>query len=117
MTQFMRKGGDMKKSRMQFRQGDVLLVQVTAIPRTATQRRGKGRIVLAYGEVTGHAHAIADVEHVTAYEVNKAIAYLDVQMEAHLRHEEHAEIALPPGKYEVRRQREYTPEAIRNVAD
>ena len=32
-------------------------------------------------------------------------------------HDEHATIALPPGKYRITRQREYSPEAIRNVAD
>jgi hypothetical protein len=34
-----------------------------------------------------------------------------------LRHEEHTAVVLPPGIYEVVIQREYTPEAIRNVAD
>ncbi|MGH9523996.1 MAG: hypothetical protein ACRD3E_15850 [Terriglobales bacterium] len=32
-------------------------------------------------------------------------------------HEEHAPIVLPPGDYEIVRQREYSPEEIRNVAD
>jgi hypothetical protein len=40
-----------------------------------------------------------------------------VSAPAEVIHEEHATIALEPGKYVVRRQREYTPEAIRNVAD
>jgi len=78
--------------------------------------RDNGRVVLAYGEVTGHAHAIAE-EEVTMLEVDNGIRYLDVEIEAFLRHEEHATIALAPGKYRVTRQREYSPEAIRNVAD
>jgi hypothetical protein len=101
----------------QFRQGDVLVQRVTSIPNGATPvARDNGRIVLAYGEVTGHAHAIAEAE-VTMLEVDTGIRYLDVQMESFLRHEEHATIALSPGFYKVVRQREYTPEAIRNVAD
>ena len=32
-------------------------------------------------------------------------------------HEEHATLTIPPGDYEVKRQREYTPEEIRRVAD
>ena len=32
-------------------------------------------------------------------------------------HEQHAAIVLGPGVYEVVRQREYTPEAIRRVVD
>ena len=106
-----------KKNRTIFRQGDVMVIRVDAIPPGAKPvKRDNGRIVLAYGEVTGHVHAITD-EEVTMFEVDKGICYLDVQMEAFLRHEEHGTIPLAPGKYEVRRQREYSPEEIRNVAD
>ena len=100
-----------------YRQGDVLIQVVPEIPVGAKLvARDNGRIVLAYGEVTGHAHAIAEAE-VDLFEIEEGIRYMDVQMEAYLRHEEHATVTLPPGKYRVVRQREYTPEAIRNVAD
>lgn len=100
-----------------FRQGDVMLELVSSIPKNAKPvARDRGRVVLAYGEVTGHAHAITE-EGVSLVEVDAGILYLDVQMEAFLRHEEHGTIALSPGKYKVVRQREYTPEAVRNVAD
>ncbi len=103
---------------MIYRQGDVLVQKVRSIPANAKPvKLDNGRVILAYGEVTGHAHAIAEVEHVSMVEVDNGIRYLDVQMEAFLRHEEHATVKLPPGKYRVIRQREYTPEAIRNVAD
>jgi hypothetical protein len=36
---------------------------------------------------------------------------------ADLIHDEHGTITLPRGSYQVIRQREYTPEAIRNVED
>ncbi|MBK7005724.1 MAG: hypothetical protein IPH37_11765 [Burkholderiales bacterium] len=43
------------------RQGDVLLVPISAIPPGCTDVALEGgRIVLMHGEVTGHAHAIAD---------------------------------------------------------
>lgn len=43
------------------RQGDVLLKQAAAVPPDAILvPDDRGRVVLAYGEVTGHAHAIAD---------------------------------------------------------
>lgn len=100
-----------------FRQGDVMVIRVDAIPAGAKPvTRDNGRIVLAYGEVTGHAHAIAEDE-VTMLEVDGGIRYLDVQMDAFLRHEEHGTIPLAPGLYRVVRQREYSPEEIRNVAD
>lgn len=46
--------------RRMLRQGDVLLVEVTEeIPAEAKKvERDHGRVVLAYGEATGHAHAI-----------------------------------------------------------
>ena len=45
-------------------------------------------------------------------EVDEGIRYLDVQVEALLRHEEHAPQVLPAGsRWVVRRQRAYTPKA------
>ena len=99
-----------------YRQGDVLLVRVGSIPEGAKARDRNGPLVLAHGEATGHAHTIAeptarllDHEQATYLEVADALAMLT--------HQEHAAIAIPAGVYEVRRQREYSPEAIRNVAD
>lgn len=45
---------------MIYRQGDVLIERVASIPKTKTTpiARDNGRVVLAYGEVTGHAHAL-----------------------------------------------------------
>lgn len=104
-----------------FRQGDVGITQIAALPSQALPITNIGRIVLAHGEVTGHAHAIAEPE---AREFAFADAggivrrFLQVfDRGATVRHEEHAPIPLPPGFYEIIQQREYTPEAIRNVAD
>ncbi len=72
--------------------------------------RDNGRVVLAYGEVTGHAHAIADPD-ATLYAVpgtdDRFLAVM-AGSGVTLRHEEHATITLPPGLYVTRRQREYT---------
>ena len=43
-----------------YRQGDVLLAPIPALPVDAVSVPRKGRIVLAEGEATGHAHAIAE---------------------------------------------------------
>jgi len=90
------------------RQGDVLLVPVAAIPGAATPvPRDGGRVVLAYGEVTGHAHAI---DSQAARQVEAADGrYLEVAEPATLAHEEHAAIAVAPGTYRIVIQREYTP--------
>lgn len=105
-----------------YRQGDVLLRRVDAIPAAAAaEKTDNGRVVLAYGEVTGHAHAIAESEAqsfsmpAAAGVVQRFLAV--ASSGATLRHEEHSAIELPPGIYEIVQQREYSPEAIRNVAD
>lgn len=102
---------------MMYRQGDVLLIerrmptQVSKVPAEA------GRVILAYGEVTGHAHLIESPGATLYTTVDKVRRFLEVARDVVLRHEEHAPVGLPVGVYEVVIQREYTPEAIRNVAD
>jgi len=107
-----------------YRQGDVLVVQIDSIPADAAAEKIEDRIVLAYGEVTGHAHAISKEEAVS-YKVDSPIPIFDwraerfllVAVKAQLKHEEHATIDIPAGNYAVIQQREYSPEEIRNVAD
>lgn len=110
----------MKKRNVQFRQGDVLIERVAEIPAGLTEvPLDKGRVILAYGEVTGHAHAVVgDVEFLAADVEEMQERFLRVLEEgAEVVHDEHDTIALPPGDYRVLRQREYSPEAIRTVAD
>jgi hypothetical protein len=105
------------------RQGDVLVTRIDRIPAGAARKpRDHGRVILAYGEVTGHAHAIDDTLESPAaalYEdpSGDGSFYLRVTDATGLVHEEHARIDLAPGDYRVTRQREYTPEAIIQVAD
>lgn len=105
-----------------FRQGDVLLCQVEEIPLDAIvaekkDSQGNARIVLAYGEVTGHAHAIHDLDKVDVFVNGDGTMYIDVREPAGLQHEEHGRIELPAGRYQRVIQREYSPEDVRNVAD
>ena len=98
-----------------YRQGDVLIRRVSTLPTTGTQQRLTG--ILAYGEVTGHAHKVEDLAKAEVLEVGGGL-YLRVGEEGvRIVHEEHAPISLPPGNYQVEIQREYTPQAIRNVCD
>ena len=96
------------------RQGDVLLERISDDTETpegfAAVKRDKGRVILAYGEVTGHAHAITE-EWATLFEAAEE-RRLVLPEEATLRHEEHGAIALAPGTYRVVIQREYVPEAL-----
>lgn len=117
-----RKGTVMK--RQPIRQGDVLLVPMSEkdIPEQHNEvPRNGDRVILAYGEVTGHAHSIIDdeVRLVTSEQAEQLRTWLLVETDApvELVHDEHATVMVPPGAYEVRRQQEYAPEAIRQVAD
>ena len=91
-----------------YRQGDVLLMSVEEIPEGAKPKgRDGGRVVLAYGEVTGHAHAITEPEALLLDAENGL--FLQADETVTLRHEEHAPITVPSGSYQVIRQREFSP--------
>ena len=103
-----------------FRQGDVFIVPVGKLPPGLVPvERERGRVVLAHGEVTGHAHAIKDKRAALFRDPKLAAIFMHVSGDTPvaLDHDEHETIMLPPGDYQVIRQVEYTPEAIRNVAD
>lgn len=109
----------------QFRQGDVLIELIGAVadlPSTATIRpRDNGRLILAYGEVTGHVHAVLDAPMAAIYDDPNATDgsfYLTIGGPSGVIHEEHGRIDLDPGLYRVQRQREWTDEdEPRQVAD
>lgn len=118
------------------RQGDVVLVRVDKLPEglIATKRDKIGRIVLAHGERSGHAHSIRD-KSVCGFRlattgedptgVSGGVDYIEVGGSgATLSHEyasgkmaDHEPIGLLPGVYRIALQREYTPLAIVRVAD
>lgn len=108
----------MKTFDKQGRQGDVLVNRVRAIPKgaKAVDWKKEGRVILAFGEQTGHAHAL-DLSFATMFQTEEGKRFIKIEDGAKLSHEEHDTIAPAPGVYEVIQQREYTPEAIRNVAD
>ena len=97
-----------------YRHGDVLLAAVAALPAGAAPLLG---LVLAQGELTGHAHRIREAGAARLFRQG-AFTYLHVTAAtATLVHEEHRAIELPAGVYRVWQQREYTPTAIRTVLD
>jgi hypothetical protein len=98
-----------------YRQGDVLIRRIPSLPKQKAQPQLSG--ILAYGEVTGHAHRIENLECAEVLEIGNG-RFLRVGEEGvRIIHEEHAPVTLPAGTYEVEIQREYTPAEIRNVAD
>ncbi|RYD72011.1 MAG: hypothetical protein EOP84_23900 [Verrucomicrobiaceae bacterium] len=73
--------------------------------------------VLAQGEATGHAHRLAKTEAGEVFTVDGQMFIDVIEESATIVHEEHGPITLPRGCYEVRIQREYTPQGIRRVYD
>lgn len=114
-------------------------------PKTVTDLREAGRIILAHGEVTGHSHEIQAIaidgvtmpsaEFFEEPDTGRRVLLALVDQPFPLTHQEHATVMLDPaapaqvrqgdvflnpigkGAWEVIRQREYAPAAIRNVAD
>ena len=102
-----------------YRQGDVLIIKLDRAPdgEWSEVPRDNGRVVLAYGELTGHSHAIAAKTATLKSSKATEDRLLEVGGAVILGHEEHDPIKLTKGIYLVRRQREYTPERIVTVAD
>ena len=105
-------------------QGDMILRRIDAIPANAVPARAEsGAFVLAHSE-TGHNHVVMERPGVTLLNdpADQFRAYLNVEGEPvelqHLRsYDTHESLLIPPGSYEVRRQREYTPEGFRRAQD
>ncbi|MGW1742850.1 hypothetical protein ACWCPQ_29045 [Nocardia sp. NPDC001965] len=107
-----------------YRQGDVLIVGVAenevseaAAAWQPARRDARGRMVLALGEVTGHAHAVAAPGTLYPEPHRSHTMVLHLPEGGRLVHEEHSAITLPKGWYRVVRQREYVPGSVRIVAD
>ncbi len=106
---------------MQYRQGDVLLTPCETLSGSAFPVAvGTGEVVLAHGEVTGHAHTMMADRVRYFREDGSGRGFIQVYgaEPVALQHQEHAPLSVEPGLYEVRRQREYRPHnTARMVAD
>lgn len=97
---------------MMKRQGDLLIVKITAIPQDVVKRKN---LILAEGEATGHMHELDKGE---VYE-KSGILYFTVEENSttNIKHPEHKTVTFGPGTYKVVRQREYEPQGWRTVSD
>lgn len=94
-----------------YRQGDVLFTSIDQLPEGLTPRPGK---IIVEGEATGHAHWLREGR--VLQDVQGSL-YLEVLVATQVVHQEHHPISLKPGYYQITRQREYMPGAIRTVVD
>lgn len=117
----------MRTFKTQAAQGDCLIRRIAALPAGLKKMPTEGgNYIVAHSE-TGHHHVIADRTNVTVYTSDDPmISYLEVieatdEAEALLEHlrtfDTHETLAIPPGVYELRRQREAVPEGWRRAQD
>jgi hypothetical protein len=106
----------MAASRKLYRHGDIILepVELVAWQRNRMHTIKGKKLVVARGEATGHAHVleasqIVAPEHAQDLLLSPRTAESEVVLPkgGTITHEEHGTIALPPGEYAVRRQREH----------
>lgn len=113
----------MKIIHTQGAQGDVMFRRLDALPDDATPATAEqGQFVVAHSE-TGHNHIVMERPGVTYFSaMDELRSYLVVEGDpAPVEHQRsfdtHETFGLAPGIWEVRRQREYTPEGFRRAAD
>ena len=112
------------KTVKQIRQGDCLLTRIDSIPDSAKKAKSEnGQFIIAHSE-TGHHHVVAERPGVELFDTeNPLISYLRVieQTETTLEHlrsfDTHEAYLLKGGCYEIRRQRQKTPEGWARVQD
>ena len=105
------------------RQGDVMVVTAGhmsgQIPNAKPEPLDGGRVVLAHGEVTGHAHAVLDPDTQIIVDEQER-RFLRMMNAVDIVHDEHTAKHWPAERCntgEVVRQCEYVPGTVRNVAD
>jgi len=101
------KNNQNQASRVQIRQGDVLLSRIIDEVMVGVKPKD-GMLILAEGELTGHAHRVSASDARLVHDTGGGMV-LEVFRTTRLLHEEHAPVELLPGAYEVTRQREYDP--------
>lgn len=106
-------------------QGDVLFRRVSTIPQGYERQHRDGPLVVAHSE-TGHHHCIADASVVSFVSpTDSLVCYLQLgdgncEVAHHRSWDTHETLRLlgaPGDIWEVRRQREQTPEGWRRVED
>jgi hypothetical protein len=92
----------------QYQQGDVCMQQISSLPKgnAKSVTPNKGRLILAEGEATGHAHAVAELDGVDLLEIDGSL-YFQTDNKVDIQHEEHKTITVDPGIYEIGTVNEY----------
>ena len=103
-------------------QGDVFFIRINEMPEGYEEVGPEnGELIVTHSE-TGHNHVMSPAAaRMFANPSNEYDAVLLIEKPTALEHKRtfdtHEPILFEPGMYQVRRQREYTPEGYRRVAD
>jgi len=104
-------------------QGDLMIIRVSDVPSDAVEVKPTGgHHVVAHSE-TGHHHTIAAANATVLRQPGDIMRQWlrvtghSVQLKHHRPHDTHETLRIPRGTYELRRQREYTPQGWRRVED
>lgn len=95
-----------------YRHGDVVIVPT----KKKIQGEEQKKPILALGEVTGHSHQITK-GNAKVFKYDEKMYLRVISPFALLRHEEHKEIKLPQGDYEVFIQQEWKEDGWQKVID
>lgn len=108
-------------------QGDLMIRRIEKLPDGVKPLKADGGAFIVAHSETGHHHIIAERPNVQVFSTDDPmVSYLEV-IEAtdatetlleHLRSfDTHETIKIPPGIFEIRRQREWVPEGWRRIQD
>jgi hypothetical protein len=100
------------------RHGDVILMPIKSFEGAAEQHN---QYTVAHGEVTGHHHTLYPLTigaMLTLFQDGEKRA-IKIDCEWSLKHQEHSELKIPAGMYEIGIEREYDPfqKLINKVVD
>jgi len=98
-----------------FQQGDVLFIPKKGKLKDVEIKKDK---IVAEGEATGHMHQVID-ENATVYVNKDGEIYLEAPEGATVTHQEHHQVTVPAGLYDIKIVREYDPleNEVRKVRD
>jgi hypothetical protein len=102
----------MKNEKIQMRHGDVLLTKIGECVDTPVNPKPK-KVIVAEGEVTGHAHIINAI----GLKYDARTQKIEIPFGGQITHEEHGVLELERGIYEVRRQQEWIEQKMARVRD
>lgn len=107
-------------------QGDFIIMRINDIPANVERIEPENGVYVVAHSETGHNH-VMEMERVEAFkpagvkEVDLYQMFLNVEAPTEINHlrsfDTHETLLVPPGKYEIRRQREYVAEGFRRAQD